>query len=105
MLKKENRLSQVRLKHFITINSPLFTVKYTQNNLNINRFAFVISKKIDKRATKRNFLKRKISSCIEEIFDRIVSGNDFVFYPKTSALEIERDKLLNEIIKSLPKKN
>ena len=62
----------------------------------VSRFAFIASKKVNKRATARNLLKRKMRSCIEEIFDRIEGGHDFIFYPKKSGIEISRELLLEE---------
>lgn len=103
MLKKINRLSQARLKDSRNISTPLFNVKASVNNLDISRFGFVISKKIDKKAVGRNMLKRKLSSCIEEIFDRIETGKDFVLYPNMSAVNAPREKILEEIIKVLVK--
>lgn len=100
MLKKINRLSQVRLKDSKNISTPLFSLKSAKNNLDFPRFGFVISKKVDKSAVGRNSLKRKLSSCIEEIFDRIKGdGRDFVFYPNATAAQASREKLLEEIEK------
>lgn len=103
MLKKINRLSSVRLAKYSNISTPFFNAKKAPNDSEFPRFAFVISKKIDKRAVVRNSLKRKFSSCIEEIFDRIDSGNDFVLYPNTRSVEAPREKVLEELKKVLIK--
>ena len=97
MLKKINRLSTPRLSNSRNVQSASFSLKIAKNNLNIPRFAFVISKKLDKRAVVRNGVKRKLSVCIEEIFDKIKSGNDFVFYPKPLIVATSHQELLNEI--------
>ncbi|MEK9207134.1 MAG: ribonuclease P protein component, partial [Patescibacteria group bacterium] len=68
-------------------------------------FAFVVSKKTDARATHRNSLKRKVRSCIEEIFDNIKTGNDFIFYPKKQTEEADRDLVFQEINKFFKKAN
>jgi ribonuclease P protein component len=101
MLKKTNRLSSVRIKKSKLINSRLMDIKIGQNNLQFSRFGFVISKKIDKRAVVRNSLKRKLSACVEEIFDRIEGGHDFVFYPKREILDINQEILSTEVKKML----
>lgn len=97
MLKSKNRLKTVKLNNPKTLSAPQFILKISGNNAGVSRFAFIISKKIDKRAVVRNSLRRKISSSVEEIFDKIKTGNDFVFYPKSSAIKLEREDLSREI--------
>lgn len=99
MLKKENRLSSFLLASPKQFSTQLFNIKIARNGQGLNRFAFVVSKKIDQRAVIRNELKRKVRSCIEEIFDSIDLGNDFIVYPKQSAKEASRDQVLEEIKK------
>ena len=97
MLKKINRLSSPRLLSPKSIQSHYFSFKVAKNDLGLPRFAFVVSKKLDKRATTRNSVKRKLSSCIEEIFDRIKPGWDFVFYPKPGIVDASHKELSLEI--------
>lgn len=99
MLRKTYRLSSVGLKGPRMVKSNLIDVKTAESNLNYPRFGFVISKKLDKRAVARNTIKRKLSASIEGIFDRIKGGRDFVFYPKREILEIEQNRLNQEIEK------
>lgn len=103
MLKRENRLTSVRLNSPRKISTPQFILSIARNNQNTNRFAFVVSKKIDKRAVVRNALKRKIRSCVEEIFDSIHIGYDFVFYPKSLAIDASRESILEELEKVFKK--
>lgn len=105
MLKKIYRLSSVNIKNSKKISSDLFTLRFSENNLEITRFGFVISKKIDKKAVVRNSLKRKLSVSIEEIFDRIESGFDFVIYPSKKAAEANQEKISNEMISALSNNN
>lgn len=104
MLKKKYRLSQVPLTRAKSFSTPYFNLKVGKNNFQISRFAFVVSKKLDKRAVVRNSLKRKIRGSIEEIFDKIDSGWDFVFYPKEASIRGTRDQIQGEI-KNLFEKN
>ena len=97
MLKKEYRLNPVLLRSPRNFSCGYFSLKVAKNNLEISRFAFVISKKIDKRATSRNSVKRKIRSIIEEMFDKINTGNDFLFYPKEASITATRDQIQEEI--------
>ena len=105
MLKKEYRLTSGSLSNSKNFNSPLFGLKFRKNSLGNNRFAFIISKKIDQRATTRNALRRKVRSCIEEIFESIRPGNDFVFYPTKAAVNRERDEILKEAKRVLKENN
>jgi ribonuclease P protein component len=63
----------------------------------------VISKRIDTRANVRNSAKRKLSMCIEQIFDRIDAGYDFVFILKANIDNVPRENLLEEIGNALKK--
>jgi ribonuclease P protein component len=95
MLKKVYRLTALSLKNPKTLQSDSFVLKTSPNDLSLSRFAFVVSKKVDKRAVARNSLKRKLRGCIEEIFDKIRTGQDFVFYLKQSGAD--RDGFLKEV--------
>lgn len=97
MLKKENRLKSFRLNNPKQIKSASFSLRIGRSKEEVNKFAFVVSKKIDKRATARNSLKRKVRSCIEEIFDNIEKGNDFIIYPKKEAIGATRLQILEEM--------
>lgn len=103
MLKKEYRLSSFLLNNPKQFSTPFFNVKFGKNGKSLNRFAFVVSKKVDNRATARNELKRKVRSCIEEIFDSISLGNDFIVYPKQNAKEASREQILGEVNKFFEK--
>ena len=103
MLKKIYRLSSIKLYNSKRVNSTSFDIKVAKNNLGSVRFGFVISKKLDKRAVVRNSVKRKLSKSIEEIFDRIENGYDFVFYPRPRIVEIKQDMLNKEIENVLKK--
>jgi ribonuclease P protein component len=105
MLKKQNRLDVVQSGNMEITSSPLLVIKFSKNNLAFNRFAFVISKKIDKRAVVRNSLKRKLSLSIEEIFDNIVSGYDFILYPKKDIITCSPEEVKTQLVRALEVKN
>ena len=97
MFKKLNRLS-AREKFFEeSLNSRFFVLKISQNNLLHNRFGFVVSKKIDKRAVVRNSLKRKLRSCLEEYQKDIKPGFDFLFILKKEAGNKSQKELCAEV--------
>lgn len=90
MLKRKYRLGQVKnFKNAYMFGCQFFTFRVVKNNLLYNRFGFVVSKKVDKRATVRNKLKRKISSCIENMVDKIKKGHDMLLVIKKPALEAD----------------
>lgn len=100
MLKKRYRFSfQEGVPKKITA-SPLFVLRYQKNDAGELRLAIVVSKKVDKRATKRNELKRVIKSVIEDSVD-LNSSVSMVFYLKKAAAEVEQDTLKNEVRKTL----
>ena len=103
MLKRSYRLKTTALENPKTVTGAYFNFKYQKNKVGENRFAFVVSKKIDKRAVVRNFLKRKVRICVEEIFDKIDKGWDFVFYPKTGAIDADKKQVLGDLKKNLKK--
>lgn len=101
MFKKENRLSAREKLSGPTLNSELFSLKISKNSLSRSRFGFIVSKKIDKRATVRNSLKRKMRSCLEENFKLIKPGYDMLFVIKKKALEKSREEVCQEVTKIL----
>ena len=68
MLKRSNRLSpQIRFAHAAVFHTKFFTVKIEKNNLLENKYGFIVTKKIDKKAVVRNKVKRRVRACIEEL--------------------------------------
>lgn len=105
MLKKEFRLKPGLLGSANSLSTPFFNVKFGKNGKSLNRFAFIVSKKVDPRATERNLVKRKVRSIIEQIFDNIDSGNDFIFYIREGAKSAKREEIEKEIKNLLKEKN
>lgn len=102
MLKRENRLPKIFFKKEKQLNSSLFDLKIAKSGRSLSRFAFVISKKIDKRATVRNRIKRKFRNCIEENLSKISKGYDFLFILKKN---IEKENYCENLISLLKKEN
>ena len=76
MLKKIHRLPlRKEGKQFYqegqTLYSPLFKVIKKENKEGINRFAFIVSKKIDNSAVIRNRIKRKLRA----VAQKLISNN------------------------------
>lgn len=85
-----------------SVNSPQFLLKYGQNNLNHSRFAVIVSKKIDKKATGRNKIKRRVVSVIKKVWKKELPF-DFIFIVRkeiasdVQAIENELKKILLQI--------
>jgi ribonuclease P protein component len=80
MFSKQYRLppGSFSQKPSIAITS-LFSLRYAPNKLLFNRYGFVISKRIDKRATMRNHLKRKLRKILENEGASLKQGYDMLF--------------------------
>lgn len=75
------------------IYSPLFLLKYKENNLGFARFGFSFSKKKFKGAVERHLLKRKVSHILKETIINKVS-KDFVFIFNEKIREVNKDELI-----------
>lgn len=102
MLQKQFRLpASVRLFHAKTLFTPYFTVKVAPNTDQGNRFGFIVSKKIDKRAVGRNRLKRRFRANIEQLKDGLIGNHDFLFLLKKEAVDQTTKDLHSEITRIL----
>lgn len=96
MSKKYKRISK---KEFIyifkegkTVKNSFFFIKYHPNPLTHDRWSVVIPKKISKKSTQRNKLKRKITESIKKIKPLSLPTDAILF-----ASEPILDKSQNEI--------
>lgn len=88
MLKKKYRLRpRNKLQQPRVYRTQFFTLNVVNSNLPYNRYGFVISKKVDKRASVRNKAKRKLRWCIEKIQERVSGGHDMLFYLKKNVIQ------------------
>ncbi len=105
MLKKQYRLpAHTKLQAPFSLRTPLFSVKIAKNGLPYNRFAFVVRKAVDKRAIRRNRMKRVIRSCIEELLGEMRQGYDMLFFLEKGIIEKHHGYLSQEIRKVLTEK-
>lgn len=103
MLQKQYRLSaHIRFSSAKSFGNSFFLLKSTENSEKHNRFAFVVSKKIDKRATKRNKIKRIMRSLVEGKKD---NGHvDMLLIARPAILHAKKEDIeekLEEIFKKL----
>jgi len=103
MLKKQNRLSEItKTRENKLFTSPLFNIRISNSKEDQPRFAFIVSKKIDKRAVIRNQTRRVLSSAVGEIISELEMGKDIVVISKKALIPEQKEgivKILQEIFK------
>jgi len=98
MLKRKFRIPKgVRFNNSGFPSSPLFTIKIRENGLSHNRFAIIVSKKVDKRAVVRNRIRRLIGSSLEELYNELKQGKDTIFIVKREAINKSREDFFQAI--------
>lgn len=106
MLPRKYRLnSRTRLINASSIAAPFFLLKVASNGLSYNRYGFVVSRNIDKRAVVRNRIKRRIRSSIEHLLQNIQTGHDMLFIVKQNISDQSFEALQMSVEKTLKKGN
>lgn len=72
-------------------------IKSLKNELDISRFAFVVSTKVDKRATKRNLVKRRLREIIRLRLKKIRPGYDVLIIAKKGVVDRNYQELEKQI--------
>mgnify|MGYP003579598598 CR=1 FL=1 len=103
MLARENRFSFKNKLPNKTFASTFFNIRYDKNEEGL-RVAVVVSKKVDKRATVRNRVKRVILESVQKELD-LKKPLTLVFYAKAQAassesLNKEVSQALNKLTKT-----
>lgn len=85
------------------LNGEFVTILYSPSSLGLPRFAFVVSKKISNKATKRNRVKRLIGEAVRSLIPEIKKPADFIIMAKPKILEKELLEIKEELKKLLAK--
>lgn len=102
MLRKKYRLPRgIGFAKSQAFFSPFFTLRIKNNGLDVCRFGFIVSKKIDKRAVVRNKIKRQIRSCIEKRLNDIVAGKDMLFILKEKSKDRKKEEICGNTLSVL----
>lgn len=100
MFKRENRLvGSVRFHNSYSFSVPQFVLKERKNNLALNRFGIVVSKKIDKRAVVRNKIKRMFRISLLDLNKNMAPGHDILFIARAGILNKTKEEN-QELIKN-----
>jgi len=108
MLKKQYRLCLKKdfdnvFKSKKSLKSESLLLKYTNNDLTNPRIAFVVSNKVNKLATKRNYIKRILRNISREHIsllpniDIVIVAFKEINTKKYTEVKQELDNLLNKI--------
>lgn len=101
-LKKTKEIEQVFKKGKGHKEGFLF-LKIAKNNLNASRFAFIVSRKVAKKAVLRNKIKRRLRELVGARLPEIKKGFDGVLVAQKN-IESQNFKELKENINKLFKK-
>lgn len=105
MLPSSNRLPKQDISRVmrsgvrVTGNSIVLLYKKTTGS---SRFAFIVSTKVDKRATVRNRIRRIVSESVRHLLPRIPSTDGIVIVHKNIAglTQLETEKMVTELLVS-----
>ena len=82
MLPRPHRLPTQAFKEVFKKGKRLHTQELQiitlENNMNVSRFGFIVSTKIDKRATVRNRIKRILREKVRNLLPQLQSGKDII---------------------------
>jgi len=80
-LRKQSELDRVFQKGKV-FNNSFLSLRRGDNNLIVNRFAFLVGAKVFKKASLRNKVKRRMRQIIREILPLMKRGYDVIFIVK-----------------------
>ena len=103
-LRKAGEIQKV-FKFGKSIRSANFSIRYNPNRVSNNRFAVVVGTKVDKRATRRNAIKRLVREVIRlnlqtlpTSFDIVLTTHKLANWPiKLADVQGELSDLLGKI--------
>ncbi|HUT22493.1 MAG TPA: ribonuclease P protein component [Candidatus Bipolaricaulota bacterium] len=78
-------------------STPDLIIKSLKNRSEISRFAFVISTKVDKRATKRNLIKRRLREIVRARLPRISGGYDVLIIAQKGIADADFARLERDV--------
>ncbi len=96
-LKGQKKIEDI-LKNGRKVQSENFGVFFRKReDLDIPKFAFVVSKKISRLAINRNRVKRAMSESVRRNIGIIPVGLDFVLLAKKSIVSKSTDEIMKEV--------
>jgi ribonuclease P protein component len=100
-LKTEQDFSNFKKSR--TLVSPNFRIRWLSvKNQNTPRFGFIIPKKVVKKVTDRNVIKRRVKAILGKHIKNI-KPYDILFFPKPGSIKIRFKDLEEELLSLLRK--
>ena len=93
-LKKEGKLFQGKLCSLLVSHSREAGPRFARQP---SRFAFIVSNKIHKKATKRNKIRRLLSEAVWQFLPEIKPGSEGVFLVKKSIIGANYQQIKQEV--------
>lgn len=101
MLAKQYRVPRsVSFSNAHSRHNVFFRVLFKENTLPFNRFGFIVSKKVDKRAVVRNRLKRVLREAAAKHL-HTNSGRDMLFIVKQSFFKEKSEAIFKQVAEVL----
>ncbi len=97
-LKKKNNFDKVK-RHGQVVQTPFFFASILDGQKDGPKFAFVVSKKIDKKAVVRNKIRRYLSEAIRILMPQLKKDVYAVFFVKKEIKNLEFNQIKKEISK------
>ena len=108
MLPKINRVKKKKdfeeiFKKGKSFRSSFFILRVTKNDLGLNRFGFVVSQKISKRAVVRNKIRRRLAEAVKAETKSMKAGADLVIIALPGIEKEDFSQIKETIHKITPK--
>ena len=84
-----------------TIRSPYLTLVCAKNSRHRQRFAVVVSKKIEKTAVGRNRIRRRVYEAVRQDFGKLKKPRDYIFVVYNKNIKEMSFSELQKLLRSL----
>ena len=108
MLPKQNRLPSPEIKFVMRVGrrvtTPELVCIWNANKTTQARFAFIVSTKVDKRATMRHRIKRVLGESVRQLAPNMNIGADVLLIARSKSLSESTEKtvkILSEILRRI----
>jgi len=112
MLPKQNRVSKEKefdaffglgfaRKYGRNYSSQYLILKFYENRLAVSRFGFVVSNKVDNRATERNRIKRQLREAVHSELKNLKKTVDAIIVVKPAIKALKNEQIRAEVMAGL----
>lgn len=110
MIAKKYRIPRQEISYILnsgeTLNTKLFIIRFRKSNEKFFRYRAIISKKLDKEAVKRNYLRRQIYETIRQNASEANNNNfDLILIPKKIILSAKFQEITSDVKNIIKKVN